>query len=98
MLDRIDMIRNIPAGVRFLSVEPMIGDLGEVDLTGIDWVICVVSTLTPVPSGWSGSARLGPMLGAGHPVLLQAVGHGAFQSARSALPGGYEPRPIHRVG
>lgn len=40
VLDRINTIRDIPAGVRFLSVEPMIGDLGEVDLTGIDWVIC----------------------------------------------------------
>ena len=40
VLDRIDMIRDVPAGVRFLSVEPMIGDLGKVDLSGIDWVIC----------------------------------------------------------
>lgn len=37
--DRIDMLRAIPARVRFLSVEPMIGPLGRVDLAGIHWVI-----------------------------------------------------------
>ncbi len=36
---RIDHIRNIPAKVRFLSVEPMTAPLGSVDLTGIHWVI-----------------------------------------------------------
>ena len=36
---RIDLLRQAPAGKRFLSLEPLLGDLGEVDLTGIDWVI-----------------------------------------------------------
>jgi protein gp37 len=35
----IDVLRRIPADVRFLSLEPLIGDLGELDLTGISWVI-----------------------------------------------------------
>jgi len=38
-LPRIDELRNTRAGVRFLSVEPLLEDLGEFDLTGIDWVI-----------------------------------------------------------
>lgn len=38
-LHRIDTLRTIPAAVRFLSVEPLIEDLGTVDLTGIHWVI-----------------------------------------------------------
>jgi protein gp37 len=38
-LPRIDHLRQTPAKVRFLSVEPLLEDLGEVDLTGIDWVI-----------------------------------------------------------
>ena len=33
------MLREIPARTRFLSVEPLIGPLGPVDLTGIHWVI-----------------------------------------------------------
>lgn len=38
-LRRLDVLRDIPAAVRFLSVEPLIEDLGDLDLTGIDWVI-----------------------------------------------------------
>jgi protein gp37 len=37
---RVDVLRSIPAAARFVSVEPMIGDLGPIGLTGIDWVIC----------------------------------------------------------
>ena len=36
---RIDALREVPAIVRFLSVEPLLGPLGPVDLTGIHWVI-----------------------------------------------------------
>jgi len=38
-LPRIDVLRDIPATVRFLSVEPLPEALGNVNLTGIDWVI-----------------------------------------------------------
>ena len=33
------MLREAPAAVRFLSVEPLLEDLGELNLQGIDWVI-----------------------------------------------------------
>lgn len=36
---RIRHIQDMPASIKFLSVEPLIGPLGEVDLSGIDWVI-----------------------------------------------------------
>lgn len=36
---RIDYLRHLPASVKFLSCEPLIEDLGGIDLTGIDWVI-----------------------------------------------------------
>ncbi|HEY8380286.1 MAG TPA: phage Gp37/Gp68 family protein [Nannocystis sp.] len=36
---RVDVLRTIPAAVRFLSCEPLLEDLGDLDLTGIDWVI-----------------------------------------------------------
>lgn len=39
MTDRIEHLRRIPAPVRFLSCEPLIGPIPELDLTGIDWVI-----------------------------------------------------------
>ncbi|MBB3224478.1 DUF5131 family protein [Pseudoduganella umbonata] len=38
-LPRIDLLRNIDATVRFLSVEPLLEDLGTVDLSDIHWVI-----------------------------------------------------------
>lgn len=38
-IPRIDILRDIPAVVRFLSVEPLLEDLGDVDLRGIHWVI-----------------------------------------------------------
>lgn len=38
-LPRIDLLRKVPAAVRFLSVEPLLEDLGPFDLTGIHWVI-----------------------------------------------------------
>lgn len=36
---RIDRLREIDATIRFLSVEPLLEDIGEVNLTGIHWVI-----------------------------------------------------------
>jgi hypothetical protein len=38
-LDRIDSLRDIPAVRRFVSFEPLLEDLGEIDLTGISWAI-----------------------------------------------------------
>ena len=38
-LPRIDHLRAAPAQVRFLSIEPLLEDLGEFDLAGISWVI-----------------------------------------------------------
>lgn len=36
---RIDDLRRVPAAVRFLSLEPLLGPLPDLNLTGIDWVI-----------------------------------------------------------
>ena len=36
---RIDRLRAVPSAVRFLSVEPMIEPVRNIDLNGIDWVI-----------------------------------------------------------
>lgn len=39
VLYRIDHLRAVPAAVRFLSCEPLLGSLAAIDLTGISWVI-----------------------------------------------------------
>lgn len=36
---RMDILRSIPAKIRFISMEPLVSDLGELDLTDIHWVI-----------------------------------------------------------
>jgi protein gp37 len=36
---RLNHLRNVPAAVRFLSAEPLLGPIGEVDLHDIQWVI-----------------------------------------------------------
>lgn len=38
-LYRVDHLRQVPAAVRFLSCEPLIGPLAGLDLAGIGWVI-----------------------------------------------------------
>lgn len=41
-LPRIEYLRKVPRGacrIKFLSIEPFLEDLGDLDLTGIDWVI-----------------------------------------------------------
>lgn len=51
---RIDRLRDTPAKVKFLSCEPLLGSLGNIDLVGIDWVI----------AGGESGAKFRPMEGA----------------------------------
>jgi protein gp37 len=36
---RADFLREVPAAVRFISAEPLLGPLDGLDITGIDWLI-----------------------------------------------------------
>jgi len=36
---RIEQLRTVPAAIRFLSLEPLLGPLDDLDLSGIHWVI-----------------------------------------------------------
>ena len=38
-LSRLEYLRNVPASVRFLSLEPLLGLMPKMDLKDIDWVI-----------------------------------------------------------
>jgi protein gp37 len=38
-LNRIDHLRTVSAKVKFLSIEPLLSDIPELDLKGIDWII-----------------------------------------------------------
>ncbi len=59
-LPRIDHLRGAPAGLRMLSVEPLLEDLGQVDLSGIGWVILGGESgpgARPMEAGWVRSIR-----------------------------------------
>lgn len=59
-LDRVDVLRAIPAAARFLSLEPLLEDLGRVDLTGIHQVIVGGESgpgAFPVDPAWVRSLR-----------------------------------------
>ena len=58
---RIELLRKVPARVRFLSIEPLIGDVGALDLGGIHWVIVGgesgIGQVRPMNPNWARSVR-----------------------------------------
>lgn len=57
---RVDTLRRIPASVRFLSCEPLLEDIGILDLTNISWVIVGGESGTqarPIRPEWVRSIR-----------------------------------------
>ncbi|CAM2808115.1 DUF5131 family protein [Skermania piniformis] len=60
VLDRVDDLREVPAAVRFLSCEPLLGPLDGIDLTDIDWVIAGGESgprYRPVELSWARGIR-----------------------------------------
>jgi protein gp37 len=39
VLSRLDDLRQVPASLRFVSFEPLLGSVAGADLSGIDWAI-----------------------------------------------------------
>lgn len=59
-LTRLETLRACPALVRFLSLEPLLEDLGPLDLAGIAWVIVGGESgpgYRPMPHAWARSIR-----------------------------------------
>lgn len=57
---RIDHLRNVGARIRFLSIEPLLGPVDELDLSGIHWVIAGGESGTnsrPVDPDWLREVR-----------------------------------------
>jgi protein gp37 len=58
--DRIDCLRQTGAHVKFLSVEPLLGPLPQLDLRGIDWVIVGGESgpgARPMQAAWAAEIR-----------------------------------------
>ena len=59
-LPRIDELRDAPASTRFLSIEPLLEDLGSIDLAGIHWAIVGGESghgARPMPTPWVTNIR-----------------------------------------
>lgn len=57
---RADALREIPAAVRFISAEPLLGPLDDLDVHGIDWIIGGGESgagYRPVEIGWARGLR-----------------------------------------
>jgi protein gp37 len=58
VVDRIGYLRQVPSAVRFLSLEPLIGPLEGLPLSGIDWAIVGGESgprARPMKRGWVSS-------------------------------------------
>lgn len=92
--ERIDLLRKVPAAIRFLSVEPMLGHI-ETNLTDIDWVICGGESGTdarPMHPDWVRALR-DQCAEAGVPFLFKQWGEWAPHQARA---GGDEGGDLRR--
>jgi protein gp37 len=75
-LPRIEHLRRTPAAVRMLSIEPLLEDLGQLDLTGIGWVIVGGESghgARPMHPAWVRSIR-DQCVKAGVPFFFKQVG------------------------
>lgn len=87
---RIDALREVPAVVRFLSVEPLLGPLPDLDLEGISWVIAGGESgprARPMHIDWVRGIR-DQVVAAGIPFFFKQWGqhdaHGVRQRSKSA--------------
>ncbi len=77
-LPRVEHLRAAPAAVRFLSAEPLLEDLGAIDLAGIHWVIVGGESghgARPMDPGWARSVR-DQCHAAGVPLFVKQMGSG----------------------
>jgi protein gp37 len=86
-LPRVDELRKVPAAVRWLSIEPLLEDLGEIDLTGIHWVVVGGESGTrarPFQIEWARSI-LRQCREQGVPAFMKQVGARPFEAGADGL-------------
>ncbi|WP_293196515.1 DUF5131 family protein [Ottowia sp.] len=55
-------LRQVPASLRFVLVKPGDGDLGDLDLSGVGWLVIIIDESEPPPDpDWVASVRLQAM-------------------------------------
>lgn len=101
---RAAVLVRTPAAVRFLSLEPLIGGLATLDLTGIDWVIAGGESgqgARPMHPAWVRDLR-DRCQAVGMPFFFKQWGSwllvGEDDPDRADIDGLYPGRPRYRVG
>jgi len=87
---RADDLRETPAAVRFLSLEPLLGPLPSLDLTGIDWAIIGGESgpgSRPMDLGWARDL-IGRCREAGTAVFVKQLGSVAGRELGAGPKGG----------
>lgn len=101
--DRIDDLRQVPARIRFLSCEPLLGPLSNLDLTGISWVIVGGESghnYRPVDAGWVREIR-DQCIAAGVPFFFKQWGGRTPKTQGRILDGrtwDEMPEPVRSLG
>jgi protein gp37 len=75
-VDRIENLRTVPAAVRFLSIEPLLGPMPKLSLRGIHWVIVGGESgphARPMHPQWAASIR-NQCVAAGVPFFFKQWG------------------------
>jgi protein gp37 len=86
---RVEALRQVPAAVRFCSCEPLLGDLSELSLGGIDWVIAGGESgprYRPVQVDWVQAIR-DNCVGQGVPFFFKQWGGRSPKAAGRELDG-----------
>lgn len=92
-LERVKHLRGTTAAVRWLSLEPLLEDLGEIDLSGIDWVVIGGESgpgARPMDVAWARSL-LKQCREAGVAAFMKQLG-GAPHSPADRITHRYNPR------
>jgi protein gp37 len=100
-LDRVEHLRMVPAAVRFVSAEPLLGPLDELGLTGIDWLIAggeSGSNARPMHPAWVRDLRE-RCLAEGVPFFFKQWGGRTPKAGGRILDGRtWDEMPVQRVG
>lgn len=86
---RVDILRKVPCALRFLSCEPLIEDISDLDLSEIGWVLCggmsgSLSKKYPMDLRWT-ALLYDSAQKAGVPFLFKQISHNTTERGINAL-------------
>lgn len=97
---RLDSLRKVPAVVRFVSMEPLLGPLQKLDLNGIDWVIVGGESgpgARPIEADWVRDIR-DQCISTGVPFFFKQWGGTRKKATGRELDGQiYNETPVKRI-